>query len=481
MSHSLVMSRHTTFRYRLEPTAEQHATLARHAGAARFAFNQCLHLVKTALTQRDTDPEHSVPWTRFSLINAFNAWKKSEAAGRVFTVDAAGTAQVRVTGLVWRDQVCQQVFEEAAVDCGHALTGWSNSRNGRRNGKRIGFPRWKCKRSTLPAFRLRNKPSKNGRPSIRIGDGDIPRSVTLPGLGVLRVREDTRRLRRMLAKGRARILYATVTQRGGRWSISVATEAADLHPAHHHRPRDPGDEHGWVGVDRGLSAFVVAATTDGSEVARVTAPKPLAAGLARQRRLSKALSRTQKGSRNRDRADARLARHHRKTTAIRRHFLHEVTGMLVKTHDRLVVEDLHVAGMLRNHTLARAISDAGWAEFARILRYKQQWRHGIVVTADRWFPSSKRCSRCGTVNPELCLADRVFACACGLRIDRDVNAAINLAHWPTIHQSVSRSPDLPAGGRVTNARRREGADRHRSGVGVTGPVDAGTGTRPLAV
>ncbi|WP_282776596.1 RNA-guided endonuclease TnpB family protein [Nocardia sp. CC201C] len=475
------MSRHTTFRYRLDPTPEQHTTLARHAGAARFAFNQCLHLVKTALTHRTTDPEHPVPWTGFGLINAFNAWKKTEAAGRVFTVDAAGVAEVRVTGLVWRDQVCQQVFEEAAVDCGRALTNWSDSRTGRRKGRRVGFPRFKSKRRAPRAFRLRNKPAKNGRPSIRVGDGDTPRSVTLPGLGIIRVRDDTRRLRRMLAKHRARILYATVTERGGRWWVSVATEAADLHPTHQHRPRDPGDEHGWVGVDRGLSAFLVAATTDGGEVARITAPKPLAAGLARQRRLSKALSRTEKGSRNRDEAAARLARHHRKTTAIRRHFLHEVTGMLVKTHDRLVIEDLHVAGMLRNHTLARAISDAGWAEFARILRYKQDWRHGSVVTAGRWFPSSKRCSRCGTVNPQLCLADRVFACGCGLRLDRDVNAAVNLAHWPATVKDVSGSPDLPAGGRVTKARRREGADRHRTGVGATGPVDAGTGTHPLAV
>ncbi|WP_306360843.1 RNA-guided endonuclease TnpB family protein [Nocardia sp. CC227C] len=475
------MSRHTTFRYRLDPTTEQHTTLARHAGAARFAFNQCLHLVKTALTQRETDPEQPVPWTGFSLINAFNAWKKTEAAGRVFAVDTAGVARVRVTGLVWRDQVCQQVFEEAAVDCGRALANWSDSRNGRRQGRRVGFPRFKSKRRATSGFRLRNKPARNGRPSIRIGDGDTPRSVTPPGLGVLRVWEDTRRLRRMLAKGRAKVLYATVTERGGRWWVSVATEVADLHPAHQHRPRDPRDEHGWVGVDRGLSAFVVAATAEGGEVARITAPKPLAAGLSRQRRLSKALSRTQKGSRHRDRAAARLARHHRKTADIRRHFLHEVTGMLVQTHDRLVVEDLHVAGMLRNPRLARAIGDAGWAEFARILRYKQQWRAGTVIAADRWFPSSNLCSRCGTVNTGLRLADRVFACVCGLQLDRDVNAAVNLARWPTIHQSVSRSPDLPAGGRVTNARRREGADRHRSGVGVTGPVDAGTDTHPLAV
>jgi putative transposase len=160
---------------------------------------------------------------------------------------------------------------------------------------------------------------------------------------------------------------------------------------------------------------------------------------------------------------------------VRRHFLHQVTNELVKTHDRLVVEDLNVAGMLRNRRLARAIADAGWSDFGRLLDYKQQWRGGTVVTAERWFPSSKRCSVCGTLNPGLTLSDRVFTCTCGYRADRDLNAAVNLAAWPTLQQEdPPRSPDLRAGGRVTNARRREGTDQHLMGAGATSPDDAGT-------
>ncbi|MFI7669161.1 RNA-guided endonuclease TnpB family protein [Nocardia sp. NPDC049526] len=446
------MSRHTTFRYCLDPTVEQQVVLARHAGAARFAFNTCLDIVKTALTQRKFDPDHSVPWTGFSLINAFNGWKKSEAAGRVIAVDAAGVAEVEVTGLVWRTQVSQQVFEEAAVDCGRGLAAYSDSRTGKHKGTRVGFPRFKKKHVTTSSFRLRNKLSKTGRAGIRLGD-DIPRSVTLPGIGMMRVREDTRRLRRLLAKGRAKILYTTVTYRAGRWQISITTEAADLHPARHYQPRTADDDGGWVGLDRGLSAFVVAATADGAEVARIDdPPKPLTTGLHKQRRLAKSLSRKRKGSRNRKDATARLARHHHRIANIRRHFLHQVTNTLVKTHDRLVVEDLHVAGMLRNRHLARAISDAGWTDFARLLRYKQSWRSGTVVTTDRWFASSKRCSKCETVTTELTLSDRVFTCGCGFRADRDHNAAINLAVWAATHQDQSRSPDPQAGGRVTNAR-----------------------------
>ncbi|MFE6925268.1 RNA-guided endonuclease TnpB family protein [Nocardia sp. NPDC057663] len=460
------MSRHTTFRYCLDPTVEQSSALARHAGAARFAFNQSLHFVKAALTQRKSCPGHPVPWTRFDLINAFNTWKKTEAAGRVFVVGSDGTVEVRVTGLVWRTQVCQQVFEEAAVDCGRALATFSDSRSGKRAGKRVGFPRFKKKDRCTPSFRVRNKHAKGGRAMIRVGDNDTARSVTLPGIGLVRVRNDTRRLRRLITKERAKILYATITYRARRWWISLTLEAADLHPAHHHRPREHGDDGGWVGIDRGLTVFAVAATANGTEIARIdTAPKPLAAGLARQRRLAKSMARKQKGSHNHRQAVTRLARHHHRIANIRRHFAHQVANTLVKTHDRLVIEDLHVAGMIGNRRMARAISDAGWGDFARLLDYKQSWRSGTLATADRWYPSSRRCSACGVVNTALTLADRVFSCGCGFRADRDHNAAINLANWPTIQQDFSRSPDPRAGGRVTNVRRREGADRHPAGVG----------------
>jgi putative transposase len=451
--------------------------LARHAGASRFAFNQCLQIVKTALGQRTADPDVEVPWTGFDLINTFNAWKKTEAAGRVIAVDGDGAAEVAVTGLSWRREVCQQVFEEAAVDLGRALTAWSDSRRGTRKGKRVGFPRFKKKTGATPSFRLRNKHTKGRPPMIRVGDHDRPRSVNLPGIGQVAVHDDTRRLRRMLAKDRAKILFATITRHAGRWWISLNVEAADLHPARHHGARDPGYDGGWVGVDRGLSAFLVAATSDGTEVARITdAPKALAAGMKKQRRLAKSLSRTQRGSRNRRDAVAKLARHHHHVANVRRHFLHQVSNALVKTHDRLVLEDLNVSGMLANHRLACAISDAGWTEFARLVRYKQAWRHGTVVLADRWYPSSQICPVCGERTTGLTLADRVFTCDCGHSADRDLNAAVNLARWgQTHHNDPPLDPRTPKhGGRATNARRRDGADQHPTRAGETSPKDTGT-------
>ena len=399
--------------------------------------------------------------------------EKTEDGGRVVAVDADGVAEVVVTGLEWRGEVCQHVFEEPAVDCGRALAAWSDSRSGKRKGRRIGFPRFKKKIGETPSFRLRNKHPKGRQPAIRVGDHDRPRSITLPGIGQVAVHDDTRRLRRMLANGRAKILFATVSHHAGRWWVSLNVEAASLHPARQHPVRDPGDDGGWVGIDRGLSAFVVAADADGREVARINdAPKALAAGLKRQQRLGKSLSRKQKGSRNRKDAAAKLGRHHHHVANVRRHFLHQVSNELVKTHDRLVIENLNVTGMLGNHHLARAISDAGWAEFARILAYKQAWRGGELAVADRWYPSSKLCPQCGAVRDDLTLADRVFNCGCGHSADRDRNAATNLACWGQTHYLDPRTPKH--GGRATNARRRDGADQHPSCAGETRPVDAGT-------
>ena len=297
------MARHTTFRFCLDPTSEQQAVLERHAGASRFAYNHCLQKVKTALAQHRNERDVEVPWSGFDLINEFNTWKKTEDAGRVVIVDGSGVAEIRVTGLAWRNEVCQQVFEEMAVDCGRALAAWSNSRSRKRAGRKVGFPRFKKKERSRPSFRLRNRFPRFARPTIRIGDDARPRSVTLPVIGPVAVHDDTRRLRRMLTKGRARILFATVSHRAGRWWIALNVEAADFHSALRHATRANDDRGGWLGVDLGLSVFAVAATADGREVARIEdGHRALSANMRQQRKLSKELSRKKKGSRNRNRA-----------------------------------------------------------------------------------------------------------------------------------------------------------------------------------
>jgi putative transposase len=480
--------RYTTFRFALDPTPAQEQVLTRHAGAARFAYNQCLEFVVSAIARRGVDPSLSVPWTRFDLINAFNAWKRSENAGRIFVAAVDGSITKRVTGLAWRDEVSAQVFEEAAVDLGRALAAYSDSRNHNRSGPPIGFPRRKRRGRCRDSFRLRNRKRTNGRQLIGVGH-DRPRTVTLPTIGTIRVHDDTRRLRRLLRPTEyispetgqrvvaplARILFATVSRQGSRWYVSLNVCAPDLHRERRHPQSLDRKQDDWVGIDRGLTAFAVAATANGDEVGRFHAPKPLTRQLPRLRRASRALSRTVPGSRNRAKAARRLSREHARIVNQRRSFLHETSTQLAKTHGSLVIEDLNVAGLLRNFWLGRAIGDAAWAEFGRQLRYKTAWLGGKLAVCDRWFPSTRTCSRCGTVGRPLPLAQRIFGCsACGLVADRDRNAAANLAAWArTAGVAANRTPDRQAGGRVTKAPGGKGAGRH-PGDGATGPDEGGT-------
>lgn len=470
--------RHTTFRFALAPTADQTTTLARYSGASRFAFNQSLQLVTDALAARKADPSVRVPWSGFDLINAFNRWKASEDAGRVFVVAPDGTTAKQVTGLAWRRQVSAQVFEEAAVDLGRGLARYAQP-----SGRQAGFPRRKRKGRCRDSFRLRNKDA-SGRGGIRVGVVH-PRSVTLPRIGTIRVHDDTRRLRRMLRPGRhvdpgtgeavvgprTRVLSATVTRRADRWYVCLTVEAEDRH--HRHRSQD--ESRRFVGVDRGLAAFAVVADSNGVEVHRFTAPRPLARRSSRLRRRYRTLSRTQQGSRNRVKAIRLLAREHNRIANIRQSFLHQVSSQLAQTHSGLAIEDLPVVNLLRNRRLARAITDAAWTEFARQLQYKTEWLGGDLVVCERWFPSTKTCSACGRIAQQMELRVRSFHCAvCGLEMDRDRNAATNLAAWAeATHPHDVQVPDRQAGGRVTHAPGGEGAG-HRFSGGETGPCERGT-------
>ena len=298
--------RYTTFRFALDPTSAQAGMLARYAGASRFAYNQCLRLVTEALEKKTDDPTISVPWSGFDLINAFNAWKRSEEAGRSFVVSPDGTTTKQVTGLVWRHEISAQVFVEAAVDLGRALAAYEQGRVAKAKGRRVGFPRRKRKGRCRESFRIRNKAGGSGAWSIRVGEGH-PRSVTLPRIGTVRVHDDTRRLRRLLrpvlqdepgtgkfvVAPRARILFATCRRHGARWYISLNVHAPDFHPQRRHLSRSADDYGGFVGIDRGLSAFAVAATDTRTEVGRFAAPKPLQRSMLRLRTRSRAASRTQ--------------------------------------------------------------------------------------------------------------------------------------------------------------------------------------------
>jgi putative transposase len=153
------------------------------------------------------------------------------------------------------------------------------------------------------------------------------------------------------------------------------------------------------------------------------------------------VSRRQSGSANREKAIRQLAKAYLRVANVRKNALHQVTSLLAtlapaasagETKSAVVLENLNVSGMVKNHHLAQAILDVGFSEFRRQMTYKGQWYGCQVILADKYFPSSKRCSQCGHIQATLDLGTRVYICEqCGMKIDRDLNAAINLEQWTT--------------------------------------------------
>ena len=192
-----------------------------------------------------------------------------------------------------------------------------------------------------------------------------------------------------------------------------------------------------IGVDFGIK--VLSTCSNGRVFEN---PKPLADAQRKLRRLSKELARRKKGGTNWHKTKTALAKMHKRVADVRSHTLHQVSDYLTQEVRPvcIVIEDLNVRGMVRNHSLARAISDVGFGELRRQIEYKAGWLGIEVLIADRWYPSSKTCSRCGVVKSGLTLSDRTYSCGCGLVIDRDLNAALNLAALGQNRQTGGDSP-----------------------------------------
>jgi putative transposase len=439
VSHTGVpLSRPVAFRFALDPTREQHERLLAHAGAARFAFNHHLGRVKANLDQRRAEasygiaPENLTPclsWSKVSFINEFNAWKTGRLPSSPTWVDEQGTEQ---RGLAWRGEVAQDVFECASVNAAQALANFSNSLSGVRKGKQAGFPAFKSRRTSIPSFKIRSKTRPGETARVRVTG---PKALRLGPLGELRVHGSTKRVRRMLSSGRLHLFAASFRYERGRWWVSLQGVAAEFHPARRaHAGRHPAP----AGLDAGVKSLAVVADTTGVVLHQESGVKALQHAQQKLRRANQALARTKPGSIGRRKAKQRLTRLHARISNLRAEQAQLLSKQLTTGLTRLTVEDLHVAGMLRNRSLAKALSDAGLGQLGRLLAYKAHWYGCELVTADRWFPSSRTCSGCGRVHAELTLGDRTYQCprdqsGCGLVLDRDVNAAINLARWPDQH------------------------------------------------
>ena len=297
-------------------------------------------------------------------------------------------------------------------------------------GAAVGFPRFKTRHRSARSVRfttgaIRVEPDRH--------------HVVLPRIGRIRTHESTRTLARRLQAGTARILSATVSFTGGRWQCAFQViVTAKTRPAHARR-----SQHRVVGVDVGVKDLLVVATADGVEVARVAAPKPLTRAQSRLRAAQRQAARRcgpydpdtktrREPSKRWQRATARVGRIHGKVAAIRAHEIHQATTALATGHEVVAVEQLAAKnlsrrGGRRKRGLNRALGDAALGRIRTQLDYKTTWYGTALVTAPRFFPSTQLCSRCGAkTKPRL--RDRIYRCRNGCPpIDRDLNAAINLA------------------------------------------------------
>jgi putative transposase len=392
------------YRFALDLTPRQERSVLSHAGAARVAHNWALALVRAVIDQRAAERTYNIPdsdltepigWSLPALRKAWNQAKPEVAP--------------------WWPQVSKEAFNTGLDALARGLKNWNDSRRGARAGRKVGFPRFKSRHRTTPSVRFTTG-------AVRVDPDRM--HVVLPRLGRLKLHESARKLARRLEAGTARIMSATLRRDAGRWFVSFTVTI-------HRKQRTPHRPGSVVGVDVGITYLAVLST--GEFIAN---PRHLEVAQTRLRALGRALSRKQgpdrrtkqKPSKRWARAQARLGRAHARVGNLRRDGLHQLTTRLARGHGTVVVEDLNVAGMLRNRRLSRRIADAGFGEIRRQLAYKTDWNGGRLIVADRWYPSSKTCSACGAVKAKLTLAERTYHCTvCGLTLDRDLNAARNLA------------------------------------------------------
>ena len=367
----------------LDPSPTQERLLLSHAGGARFAFNAGLAHVKEAI-EAGEKPE----WSFYSLRKWWNANKD--------------TLAVNMDGASWWAENSKEAYSSGLESLAKGLSNWSKSRKGARKGHRVGFPKFKSKDRVTPRFAY-----TTGRFGLIEGD---TKALKLPKVGRVHCLENVAE-----RVDGARVLRMTVSRRAGRWYASLTVERDN-------KPATKPPQGGAVGIDLGVKTL--ATLSDGTVIEN---PRPLRKAERRLKMAQKALSRKVKGSNRRAKARAKVARLHAHVANQRLDAIHKATTWLTQTYSYISVEDLNVAGMVKNHHLAKAVSDAAFGEFRRQLEYKTARTGATLHVIDRWYPSSKTCSRCGRVKAKLSLSERVFHCdACGLSIDRDLNAAINI-------------------------------------------------------
>ena len=328
-------------------------------------------------------------WSHYALRRWWNANKDTLAVNPV-------------AGVVWWSQNSKEAYNMALYDLAQALSNWSKSRKGQRKGKRVGFPRFKSK-NTVMRFAYSTH--------FTAPAASDPYGLKLPRIGRVHCMENV--FKRVDG---ARLVRVNVSYRAGCWYASLTVEREQ--PSSPTRTR----KRGAVGVDLGIKHL--ATLSDGTVIPN---PRVLDARLKALRKAQQALSRKTMGSVRRGKAKERVARLYARVSDARMDAINKATTMIARTYSVVCIEDLNVAGMMKNHHLAKAVQDASFYELRHQLEYKTAKTGARLHFVDRWCPSSKTCSNCGSVKAKLSLAERVYRCEhCGLTIDRDLNAAINI-------------------------------------------------------
>ncbi|MFG2950968.1 RNA-guided endonuclease InsQ/TnpB family protein [Streptomyces adustus] len=353
------------FKYRFYPTDTQAAELSRTFGCVRKVYNLALAARTEAWARQER-----VNYNQTSAM--LTAWKKTDELAYLSDVSSVPL---------------QQALRHLQV----------------------AFTHFFAKRAKHPRFKSRKK-SRNSAEytasAFRFRDGRLTLAKMRDPLDIV--------WSRPVPEGTQPSTVTVSQDSAGRWFVSLLCEDASVGPL-------PATERA-VGVDLGLDHLLTLSTGE-----KIANPRHERRDRARLAKAQRHLARKASGDgANRAKARRKVARIHARITDRRRDHLHKLTTRLVRENQTIVIEDLTVRNLLRNHNLARAISDAAWHKLRSMLEYKARWYGREVITVDRWFPSSKLCSACGSLQGKMPLHVRTWTCDCGTTHDRDVNAARNL-------------------------------------------------------